>query len=205
MTSAKRSRRGQQGGFSLLEVMMALVVFVVAVAGMTAMQSHGLEAQRAAAEIRDAERVGQQVMADLRSRGFSELISQNFAGNAVTGIPDYADTNATRLLFDMRGPPADTSGGAIVRPGVREEFFAVHREVLPIPSNAASAAEVVGVQLVVLVMWVDTTTSNNPPPATATAASLVPGNVLPSDNAFANWARSVELRTVAMDNRGVAP
>lgn len=180
---------------------MALVVFVVAVAGMTAMQSRGIEAQRAAMEIREAERVGQQVMSNLQSRGFGELVTTNFADAAAT--PPYTDTIGTRLLVDMSAAPVDDANN-VVRPGVREQFFAVYRSVEPIPAGAL-AADMVGVQLVVQVLWVDTTASNNAPPATARANTMTPGQADPSDGAFAEWARSVELRTVVMDNRGVTP
>lgn len=192
--------RGASAGFSLLEVMMALVVFVIAVVGMAAMQSRGIEAQRAATEIREGERVAQSAIAELNARGFPDLLATDFSGAAA--LPPYTDTAATRPISDFRGPPVDDPLN-VTRPGVREQFFSVYRSVLPIPESAATAAEIVGVQLVVQVMWVDTTASNAPPPATATAASMVPENIDPADANFVSWGRSVELRTVLMDNRGV--
>jgi type II secretory pathway pseudopilin PulG len=184
----------------LLEVMMALVVFVIAVVGMAAMQSRGIEAQRAATEIREGERVAQSAISELTARGFPDLLSTDFSGSAA--FPPYVDTAATRLLLDFRSPPVDDPLN-VTRPGVREQFFSVYRSVLPIPESAVTAAEIVGVQLVVQVMWVDTTASNAPPPATATAASMIPANIDPADASFVSWGRSVELRTVLMDNRGV--
>jgi len=198
--SANINAKRASAGFSLLEVMMALVVFVIAVVGMVAMQSRGIEAQRAAAEIREGERVGQSVMSELNARGFTDLIARDFSGAAT--LPPYIDDANTRLLFDFRGPPVDDPLN-VNRPGVREQFFAVYRSVLPIPETATTAAEMVGVQLVVQVMWVDTTASNAPPPATATAASMIPANIDPAHANFVAWGRSVELRTVLMDNRGV--
>ncbi|MGB1699623.1 MAG: type IV pilus modification PilV family protein, partial [Nannocystaceae bacterium] len=168
----------RSAGFSLLEVMMALVVFVVAVVGMSAMQSRGIEAQRAATEIREAERVGQSVMSELTARGFTDLIATDFSGSAA--LPPYSDNSTTRMLSDFRGPPVDDPLN-VNRPGVREQFFSVYRSVLPIPETAATAVELVGVQLVVQVMWVDTTASNAPPPATARASTLVPDNIDPAN------------------------
>jgi len=179
---------------------MALVVFVIAVVGMSAMQSRGVEAQRAATEIREGERIGQSVMSELTARGFSDVIATDFSGSAA--LPPYVDSAATRLLFDFRGPPVDDPLN-VTRPGVREQFFSTYRSILPIPETATTAAEMVGVQLVVQVMWVDTTASNAPPPATATAGTMVPANIDPADGNFVSWGRSVELRTVLMDNRGV--
>ena len=181
--------------------MLALVVFVVGVVGMTAMQSRGIEAQRAAVEIREAERVGQRIMADLQSRGFGELVTTDFGGGG--NSPPYEDSITTRLLVDMSAPPVDDPLN-VERPGVREQFFAVYRSVDPVPAGAV-AADMVGVQLVVQVMWVDTTAANSAPPATARASTMQRSFIDPADPNFVDWARSVELRTVLMDNRGVTP
>ena len=132
MTEPVSSRPRASAGFTLIEVMLALVVFVVGVVGMTAMQSRGIEAQRAAVEIREAERVGQRIMADLQSRGFGELVTTDFGGGG--NSPPYEDSITTRLLVDMSAPPVDDPLN-VERPGVREQFFAVYRSVDPVPAG----------------------------------------------------------------------
>ncbi|MCA9686234.1 MAG: prepilin-type N-terminal cleavage/methylation domain-containing protein, partial [Myxococcales bacterium] len=61
----KARRRRAQAGFTMAEVMVALIVFIVAIIGLVAMESRGIEAQRASMETREGERLAQAVMAEL--------------------------------------------------------------------------------------------------------------------------------------------
>ena len=199
-------RRRRQAGFTMIEVMMALVLFVIALVGLVATQSRGIEAQQAAMEMRDAERVAQHVMNELQSQGFDQLASANF--QPTPDFPPYADTpgNAgTRLLFDYGAAPVEDRATA-TRPGTREVFYAAFRRVDPVPATATTAAELDGVALTVQVLWLDTTNPALPPPAIATVEGLDPSMVDPTDTTnYREYVRSVELRTVRINDNGSLP
>lgn len=196
------SRRAAQRGFTMTEVMMSLVVFIIALVGLVATQSRGIEAQQGAMEMRDAERIGQQVMNDLQSRGFDQLATVNFQG--VGGVfPPYADTTGgtgSRLLFDFNGVPVEDRASA-TRLGVREQFFAVFRRIDPVPITATTPDELDAVAITVQVLWIDTTNPALPPPATATVDALTPAMVDPTDTTnYRDYVRAVELRTVRIND-----
>ena len=90
-----------QRGFTLMEVLVALVVFAISVVGLVALESRSIDSQRAAAQLREAERIAQQEMAALTSRGFLELIARDFAGNDNPAFP-YDDSGVDPGLFFHR-------------------------------------------------------------------------------------------------------
>lgn len=186
---------------------MALVVFVIALVGLVATQSRGIEAQQGAMEMREAERVAQFAMNDLHARGFDELAVRRFDGVDVPG-PPYADSegvNGTRLLVDFHGVPVEDPS-AVIQPGVREQFYAVFRRVDPVPPTAATADQLDGISLTVQVLWLDTTNPALPPPAAATVATLNPAMVDPTDTTnYRDYVKSVELRTVRLNDNGSLP
>lgn len=108
-THAKRraAARGQ-AGFTLMETLVALAVFAISVVGLVALEARSMESQRAARDIRDGERIAQEVMAELNSEGFLQLIGQDFAGNLNPSLP-YDDllVPAAQRLRDQNRPPAD--------------------------------------------------------------------------------------------------
>ncbi len=185
----------------MAEVLVSLIVFVIAVVGIVALQARGIEAQRAAEEMREGERVAQRVMNDLHSEGFHQLAMRSFVDpQAASASLPYSDTAATRQLFDFRGVP---NADGTATPGQRSDFYAVWRTVRPIPFTQNTPVDVnqlTGVELEVLVMWVDYSNSAFPPPANVTTAGLVPANAVPGDPAFMPYVQSVRLRTVRMND-----
>ena len=87
-------------GFTLIEVLVALLVFAIAVVGLVALESRSIEAQKASVEIREAERIAQDVMADVQAQGFLQRVMQDFAGNENPAFP-YDDT---AIDATTRGP-----------------------------------------------------------------------------------------------------
>lgn len=196
-------RRARQAGFTMMEVMLALTVFVIGLVGLVATQSRGIEAHQASMQMREAERVAQFVMNDLQSRGFDELASLRFDGNPQ--FPPYADSSGatgSRLVMDYNAVPVEDPT-AVLRPGSRERFFAVYRSVQPVPPAATTADQLDGLALTVQVLWLDTTNAALPPPASVTVDSLQPNMVDPTNVAdYRDYVRVVELRTVRLNDNG---
>jgi prepilin-type N-terminal cleavage/methylation domain-containing protein len=196
----------KQAGFTLMEVLVALVVFAISVVGLVALESRGIESQRAGALIRDGERVAQDAMSDLMSRGFVDLLSYDFAGNAGPNLP-YDDTgvDATERLRDFRRPPADQADSTIVV-GALDNTYIVVRSVDWVtsatdpPSNPPILGEdeprIGALVLEVLVMWIDDTNPTTPPPSTLSVTDLVPEMVDPTNADYRPYVGHVRLRTV---------
>ena len=68
MTVTPAQRLARSRGFTLMEVLVALVVFAISVVGLVALESRSIDSQRAASQLREAERIAQQEMAALRDR-----------------------------------------------------------------------------------------------------------------------------------------
>ena len=198
----------REAGFTMAEVMVSLVVFIIAVVGLVATQARGVEAQQAAYEIREAERVGSQVMEDLKATNFVELSSRDFIGNATAysgtaGLPLYQDTNTTATIANYGDVPRSDVNDDV--PGLRPGFYKVWRRVYPVPSNAASVTAATGVQLEVIVMWIDVGNSQLNPLGATNIASIDPTYVTPGQANFNPRVRHVTLRTLKLDDRGPQP
>lgn len=196
-------RRRAQAGFTLVEVLMALVIFAISVVGLVGLESRSIESQKASAQIREAERVAQETMAELTSRGFLELVRTDFEGNPAPAFP-YDDSNvgSEQRLRAFRSPPADTTDAP---PGSVQGQFIVFRTVDWVvdlaspPSNPPLATDVPlinALMLDVTVLWIDDTNPAFPPPADATVQSLEPSMVVPGDPDFAPYVGHVQLRTI---------
>jgi prepilin-type N-terminal cleavage/methylation domain-containing protein len=208
-------KRAMQRGFTLIEVLVALVVFAISVVGLVAMESRSLGAQRAANEIREAERVAQDAMAELSSRGFLELLQFDFSGAAVVSLPyDDSAVPAEDRLADYRRAPADIdpqSSEANV-PGSVRSVYAVFRRVdvvsdasaVPAVSNPpllpADLPNVFGLELEVTVLWIDRSNPLYQPPADATPESLTLDMIDTESGNYQPWVRSVQLRTVRIND-----
>jgi type II secretory pathway pseudopilin PulG len=119
-----RKGRSREGGFTMAEIMISMIVFVIALVGLVAMESRAVEAQRASMEIREAERIAQEVMSDLNATSFNGLVERGFDGAADPNFP-YDDLSmGTHELRHYRGVPADSSGTV---PGTRTDFYWVGR------------------------------------------------------------------------------
>ena len=200
---------------------MALLVFAIAVVGLVAMESRSIEAQKASVEIREAERIAQDVMAELRAKGFLELIEVDFAGNSNPAFP-YDDTNldADQRIRDYRRPPADIDEDDSVVGSVRGKYLVIREidwivdEVTP-PSNPPLLGEeeglIRGLTYDVTVLWIDDTNPAFPPPAGIRLCSgsggaayeggcLSRGTIEPGNDDFRSYVSHVRLRTVRLND-----
>jgi hypothetical protein len=195
-----RSRAGE-AGFTIAEVMVSLIVFIIAVVGLVAMESRAIEAQRGSLETREGERIAQEVMAELMATSFDELVAYDFAGGQNPALP-YDDASlATFVLRDYGAVPNATGERA---PGVRPRFYWVGRAIDRWPLVGVGVPD--AVQLEVTVLWIDYTNSAFPPPADVGVDDLRPGNLDPADPQYLPWVRGVQLRTVRVnDARGPLP
>lgn len=213
------ARRGQ-AGFTLMEVLVALAVFAISVVGLVALESRSIETQRASREIREAERIAQEAMADLRSRGFLQLVQQDFAGNPSPAFP-YDDqlVPPAQRTRDMSRPPADIPPDEAVPGSVRDSFIVLRRVdwvTTPgsVPSNppsidvldpASELGMIDALELEVVVMWIDHTNPAYPPPAELAVTDLVPAMTDPEDPEFRPYVGNVRLRTVRVNDVLVTP
>ncbi len=196
-----RQRPRAQAGFTMGEIMVSLVVFVIAVVGLVAMESRGIEAQRASMETREGERIAQDVMAELMATSYSELVEYDFAGNPNPSIPYDDATLGTWTLRDYGAVPNATGDRA---PGVRADFYWIGRTIDRWPSNGAGTPVAIAIDVVVL--WIDFTNPALPPPADIDVDDLNPGYLDPASPNYQPWVRGVRLRTVRVnDSRGEVP
>jgi prepilin-type N-terminal cleavage/methylation domain-containing protein len=202
----RRSHR-RQAGFTLMEVLVAIVIFAISVVGLVAMEARSAEAQRASSLLREGERVAQDTMAELTSRGFVQLLSYDFEGALGPSIP-YNDTPIDPLtrLRDFRRPPADIPDATVVPASIRGAFI-VWRQVDWItdianppsanpPDLAVDIPRINALVVDVTVMWIDDSNPTMPPPAGLTVDQLTPDMVDPASVTFAPYVGAVQLRTV---------
>jgi hypothetical protein len=183
--------------------MVSLVVFVIAVVGLVATQQRGMEAENAARELREAERIASATMSDLMSKGYQELLTRDFQGTLNPTLP-YSDPDTAPLIRDFRAVPVENPT-TTSQPGRRGRIFAVWRTVQQYPATAQPAIDpnsVVALQFRVLVMWVDDSNSQLPAPASATVTSLRPDFIDPNSTNFKPWVRAVDLRTIRANDAG---
>jgi len=203
--------RGGRRGFTLVEVLVALVVFAISVVGLVALESRSIEAQRSASDIREAERIAQQVMSDLLAESFLGLVAQDFTGNPPLGSPvgatfpyDDADIPAEQRLQSYHRPPADIPPETTVVGEVRGKYI-VFRTVdwIEDPNNRPSNPPVlqqdepliVGLSLDVAVLWIDDTNSAFPPPPDLAVTSLTLEMIDTTSAEFRPFVSSVRMRT----------
>ncbi|MCA9707960.1 MAG: prepilin-type N-terminal cleavage/methylation domain-containing protein [Myxococcales bacterium] len=204
-----------QAGFTLMEVLVALAVFAISVVGLVALESRSIESQRASREIREAERIAQETMADLRSRGFLQLLQQDFEGTLNPSFP-YDDqlVAAADRQRDMSRPPADVPPDDDVVGSVRGSFV-VFRQVdwvvdpLDMPSDPPIVDPTVApndiplihaLELEVIVMWIDRSNPAYPPPQDLLVTDLVPEMTDPDEPEFRPYVGHVSLRTVRVND-----
>jgi hypothetical protein len=184
----------------MAEVMVALIVFIVAIVGLVAMESRGIEAQRASMETREGERLAQEVMAELLSTSFDELVEFDFAGGTFPTLP-YSD--AELQTFQVRDYGAVPNATGERTPGTRADFFWVGRKVDRWPIAGIGVPD--ALQLEVTVLWIDYTNPAFPPPADIDVDDLVPDNLDPASPNYLPYVRGVQLRTVRVNDARVPP
>jgi len=215
----RRGRARAQAGFTLMEVLVALAVFAISVVGLVALESRSIESQRASRELREGERIAQEAMAELRSRGFLQLLQQDFTGSPSPTFP-YDDqlVPAAQRQRDMSRPPADIPADEEVVGSVRGSFL-VYRRVNLVSNPTAPPANppntdpldpsneiplVDALELDVVVMWIDHTNPAYPPPQDLQVTDLVPAMTDPEDPEFRPYVGHVRLRTVRVNDVVVA-
>lgn len=219
MTPFKHSQRSgcpqrTQRGFTLMEILITLVVFAISIVGLVAMQSRSIEAERAANEIRNAQRIAEEAMAELQSRGFNDLVNFDFLGAAnpdPTNPYDDWGVPATQRIRDFRRPPVDEPQTYDMPGSVRNSYIVFRRVTFVCDTNPANPCvagdptTVLGLNLEVIVLWVDTTNPAFPPPAGLTVATVDPSMIDPTSPTFEPFVGHVELYTYrANDGRGPA-
>lgn len=199
--------RRSQRGFTLIEVLVALVVFAISVVGLVALESRSIEAQKAAANLREGERVAQETMSQLSSKSFLELVQRDFAGTVDPTFP-YTDDDTTAPIASFRRPPADLPTTTSV-PGSVTGQYKVYRTIdwvfdaLDPPANPPSGTpdKVRALQIEVLVLWADDTDPTYPAGSTL-------GTSYRTDQLQKSWAGDpnypwvgyVRLRTVRVND-----
>jgi prepilin-type N-terminal cleavage/methylation domain-containing protein len=197
-----------QRGFTLVEVLVALVVFAISIVGLVALESRSIEAQKAAANLREGERVAQEAMSDLQARGFLQLVRQDFAGVLDPTFP-YRDDDDTAQLVAFRRPPADIDSAVNV-PGSVDGQYKVFRTVdwvvdaVNPPPNppGADASLVRALEVEVLVMWVDDTNPTFPADSSVKTADL---DYTWAADPARPWVGYVRLRTVRVNDAALNP
>jgi len=193
-------RASAQRGFTLMEVLMALIVFAISVVGLVALESRSLEAQKAAGDLREAERVAQDAMAELMAESYVSLATTDFTGEDSSSFPfrDWEQLELEDRLRDFRRPPADIDADATV-PGSIGGKFVLFREIDVVPEDAAPTVPGALV-LNVTVLWVDDSNGVYPPPAGFGTDDLSLEQIQGDD--FLPYVASVQLRRVRVNDAG---
>jgi prepilin-type N-terminal cleavage/methylation domain-containing protein len=186
-------------GFSLIEVLVALAIFVVSVTGVIAMESRSFETQAAAKHLREAERLADRFLSEAMAAGFSDLVTRS-----ALGAPGSLPHDDILGEFPFSEVPVDV-GVDEVAPGVKPGFYRVGRRVSQVMFSTSVAAgnnpDLVDAVLVeVYVLWIDSSNSASPPPADVEVSDLVLGNITPGDANFQPWVAGVQLRAVRLND-----
>jgi len=194
-----REAKHSQAGFTLTEVMVSLLVFIVSVGGIVAMESKGLEVQIASRQLREAEGMAQSLMIEAQTTGFADLVQRDVTGNP--GVLPYDDMIGLR---DFSAVPMDIDPDE-VGTGVQKNFYWVGRRVsqVMLPGSVPAGNDpslVDALQIEIFVLWLDVSNTVNPPPADLTVADLVPENIIAGDADFSPWVQGVHLRTVRLND-----
>ena len=206
-----RSRCSQRG-FTLMEILITLVVFSISIVGLVAMQSRSVEAERAANEIRNSQRIAKETMAELQSQGFHDLVNFDFLGapNPDPSMPyDDVGIQPSDRIRDFRRAPVDEPQNFAMPGSVRNTFIVFRRVTFLCdtdPTNPCLAGDpttVLALNFEVVVLWIDTTNPAFPPPPGLMVNGLDPSMIDPGSPNFEPFVGHVELYTVrANDGQG---
>ena len=208
-----RIQASRQRGFTLIEVLVALVVFAISVVGLVALESRSIEAQKSAANMREAERVAQEAMQELMTHGFLELVQRDFSGNNDPMFPydDSLVAPGTRLAH-FRRPPVDLPSTTDVVGSVPGQYIVfrtvdwiIDTPTAPPNPPVGQPEDVHALSLDVLVMWIDDTNPSMPPPDGQRTIDLLPAMTVPGDPSYAPHVGYVRLRTVRVNDSVLEP
>lgn len=187
-------------GFTLIEVLMSLAVFVVGLSGIIALQSRSLETRASAKYVQEAERIAQRLMSEARASGYSDLVSKDASG--ASGSLPYLNDDLGVFGFGER--PWDKADDAS-EPVVKAGFYHAIREVNQVMLNgsiaAGSSSDLAdAVRIDVYVLWVDDSNSAYPPPADLKVSELKTTNIKAGHADYLPWVQGVHLRTVRLND-----
>lgn len=188
-----------QAGFTLAEIMAALVIFVVSVGGIVAMESRAMEAQAAVRHVKGAERIAQRLMSEAMATGFDDLVSTDALGN-VSPLPHFDDLG----LVDFRPVPADLSDDEITALPQRE-FYKIHRRVTQVMFQDSERAGINpamadAIAVEVFVLWLEPAVALALPPEDTSIEDLLPENMLSDSPDYQSWVQGVHLRMVRLND-----
>ena len=180
----------------MAEVMVSLIVFIVAVVGLVAMESRGIEAQRASMETREGERLAQEVMAELMATSFDELVDLRLRGRPKPHLP-YDDVNLdTWDLRDYGSVPNATGERA---PGTRDRLLLGRAHNQPLARQRASAPPT-PIQLEVTVLVDRLHQPGLPAARRHRRRGSRARNLDPANPNYLPCVRGVQLRTVRVND-----
>lgn len=197
--SPVRARPGARG-FTLIEVLMSLAVFVVGLSGIIALQSKSLESQASAKYINEAERLAQRLMSEARSTGFGDLVTKDASGGAAP-LPHLNDDLGE---YPFGGRPWDKEDDA-KEPVVKKDFYHAVREVnqVMLKGSVAAGSSVAltdAVRIDIYVLWIDDSNSSYPPPAALKVEDLKPTQIQAGHADYKPYVQGVHLRTVRLND-----
>jgi hypothetical protein len=198
-----------------METLVALAVFAISVVGLVALESRSMESQRAARDLRDGERIAQEVVNELKSRGFIELVSRDFLGGANPSFPyDDIGLPIADRLRDQSRPPADMPASQNVVGSVRGNYIVFRTVDIEFdPTDPPADPPIIPTQLPlvsavvfdVTVLWLDNTNAAYPPPANLPVTALLPEMTDPTSTEFRPYVGSVRLRHVRANDAVLEP
>lgn len=187
-------------GFTLIEVMMSLAVFVVGLSGIIAMQTKSLETRAAAKYVQEGERLAQRLMSDARASGFSDLVSKNSNGTPA-GLPHLNDDLGLFGFGERPWDKLDDDEDALVKEGFYHAVREVHQVMLDGSVAAGSSVSLTdAVRIDVYVLWIDDANSAYPPPADLEVSDLGPTHIQAGHADYAPWVQGVHLTTVRLND-----
>jgi prepilin-type N-terminal cleavage/methylation domain-containing protein len=118
LTRPRKSRRG----VTLVEIMIAIGLLAIALAGVAAAIAHGQWAEQSNRELANARDVVMRTIDDIRSRPVNQSLATYLTANASSPVTDLP--NGTRTItFSPAAPwPADTSDPYLVEVHVRVDW-----------------------------------------------------------------------------------
>jgi prepilin-type N-terminal cleavage/methylation domain-containing protein len=145
--SSGKANRSPEGGFSLLEMVVAILIMTIALLGVASAISYALMASNRGRGVTNAKMLvvsileQMETLRDTRALTFDEISNTQVSGSAFTGFP-YSATDFRPVstvpgrdgVFgtadDLWGPTGTTDNPLLARPGVTRQIL-----ITPFPTN----------------------------------------------------------------------